>query len=333
MTPADKTALVKSAAAELGFDRVGVTTARTLQREAYYRDWLARGHAGSMDYLTRNVESRVDPSRLFAGARSIICTAINYRRTDSDPPESAPPAAETAPTGRIAQYARGEDYHVVVRDLLETLIHRLRQRLNEQFEARACVDTAPLIERELAAAAGVGWIGKNTLVMHETVGSYLFLGEIVTTLDLEPDAPAIDHCGTCTRCLEACPTDAFPAPYQMDASRCISYLTIEHRAPIAPALASKLGDWVYGCDICQDVCPHNSKSPPGTEPRLMANRLPARIELGPLIALRSGDYRRLTRGTAARRATRAMWQRNAAIAAENARHGEAGDAPETRTPT
>lgn len=331
MTPGEKTALVKSAAAELGFDRVGVTTPRPLRREAYYRDWLASGHAGSMYYLTRNVESRVDPARFLAGARSIICTAINYHRPDSDAPGPAPAAAETAPTGRIAQYARGEDYHVVVRDLLETLIHALRRRLNEHFDARACVDTAPLIERELAAAAGVGWIGKNTLVMHESVGSYLFLGEIVTTLELESDAPATDHCGTCTRCLDACPTAAFTAPYQMDATRCISYLTIEHREPIAPSLASKMGNWIFGCDICQEVCPHNSKAPVGTQPRLMTTRLPPRVELGPLLALRSGNYRRLTRGTAARRASRAMWQRNAAIAAENACRDESGDAPAPRT--
>lgn len=320
MTPDEKTLAVKSAAAALGFDRVGVARAEPIRRGAYYRDWLAHGHAGTMDYLTRNVDSRLDPSRLLPGARSIICTATNYRRQDSSDAASRPMAAgATAPGGRVAQYARGEDYHTVIRDRLGMLIHAMRQRFDEPFDALACVDTAPIIERELAAAAGIGWIGKNTLVMHESLGSFLFLGEIVTTLDLAPDAPATDHCGTCTRCLEACPTAAFPAPYQMDASRCISYLTIEHRGEIDPTLAASMGDWVYGCDICQDVCPHNTKAPAGHDPRLMVTRLPAQLSLPLLQTLTSGDHRRLTRGTAARRASRKMWRRNAAIASMNLR--------------
>jgi epoxyqueuosine reductase len=179
------------------------------------------------------------------------------------------------------------------------------------------VDTGPLIERELAAAAEIGWIGKNTLVMHESLGSYLFLGEIVTTLDLAPDSPATDHCGTCTRCLEACPTQAFPAPYQMDASRCISYLTIEHRGEMPPDLGAKLEGWVYGCDVCQEVCPHNAKSPNSKNLELTSERIPAILPLAPLARLSSGDYKRLTKGTAAVRATRRMWHRNAAIALAN----------------
>lgn len=276
-----------------------------------------------MRYLASQLPLRLDPSRLIPGARSAICTAVRYKR---DRPPSAPgphPGAQPPaqpPSGRVAMYARGDDYHVVLRRMLERLIAALHERIEVQFEARAFVDTGPLIERELAAAAGVGWIGKNTLVMHESLGSYLFLGEIVTTLDLAPDAPATDHCGTCTRCLDACPTQAFPAAYQMDASRCISYLTIEHRGEIPPELAARMSDWVYGCDVCQEVCPHNAKAPMASHPELTADRIPARLPLDPLTRLTAGEYRRLTRRTAARRATRRMWQRNAALLLANRVH-------------
>ena len=309
MTPDEKTSLVKSLAAAIGFDRVGVTLARPLDRATYYKDWLARGHAGSMAYLHRNVELRCDPAQILPGASSIICTAVSYKR-----PASPPPAGGA---GRVSSYARGRDYHVVLRGMLESLRAELQQAIGEPSESRAFVDTGPLIERELAATAGLGWIGKNTMLMHERLGSFLFLGEIVTTLELAPDAPATDHCGTCTRCLDACPTQAFPAPYQLDASRCISYLTIERRGDVPDELAQQIGDWVYGCDVCQDVCPFNAKAPLGANADLAAEHIPARLPLAPLSTLTSGDYRRLTDGTAARRASRRMWQRNAAIALAN----------------
>jgi epoxyqueuosine reductase len=248
---------------------------------------------------------------LLPQARSVICAALNYRRPEP------PPGPARPPTGRIAAYARGRDYHAVLRGLLAELAGRLRAAVGEPAEFRICVDTAPVLERELAAAAGVGWIGKNTCVIAPRLGSYLFLGELVTTLELAPDAPATDHCGACTRCLEACPTRALFAPYQMDASRCISYLTIEHRGEIPAQLRPQMGDWVYGCDVCQDVCPHNHKAPAAEHPGITAEYLPARIDLRQLVGLSTADYRRLTRPTAARRATRAMWRRNAAIALAN----------------
>jgi len=262
-----------------------------------------------MRYLQRHIGLREECAKLLPGARSAVCVALLYGR----------PRAESAAraTGRVAQYARGRDYHVVVRRRLETLIAALRERLDEPFEARAFVDTGPILERELAAQAGIGWVGKNTLVLNQDLGSLFFLGEVLTTLDLAPDAPATDHCGSCTRCLDACPTGAFPAPYQMDASRCISYLTIERREPIPDAFHEAMGDWVFGCDICQDVCPFNRRAPAGRDPEIMEHRIPDRIPLETLVGLRSGEYRRLVRHTAARRATRAMWQRNAQIAAQN----------------
>lgn len=311
MTPDEKTSLVKSLAAALGFDRVGVTPARPLDRAAYYKQWLQRGHAGAMRYLHRNVDLRCDPAQILPSAKSIICTAVSYKRPGPDA------AATDQPTGHVSSYARGRDYHVVLRGMLEALRAEMHRTIDTPFESRAFVDTGPLIERELAAAAGLGWIGKNTMLMHERLGSFLFLGEIVTTLELAPDAPATDHCGTCTRCLDACPTDAFPAPHQLDASRCLSYLTIEHRGDVPLELARQAGDWIYGCDVCQDVCPFNTKAPLGRNAELAAERIPARVPLVPLTTLTSGDYRRLTDGTAARRASRQMWQRNAATALSN----------------
>jgi len=232
----------------------------------------------------------------------------------SPAPPGRPSLGQPRPAGRVARYARGRDYHVVLGRMLRELVALMRAELDEPFKARVCVDTAPLIERELAAAAGIGWIGKNTLVLHELLGSYLLLGEVLTTLELEPDAPATDHCGTCTRCLEACPTQAFPAAYQMDASRCISYFTIEHRGDIPPEFRNQIGDWVFGCDVCQEVCPFNQRAPLGVQPEIMQSRVPARIDLLELVSLRSGAYRRLTRDTALGRATRPMLVRNAEIA-------------------
>lgn len=224
--------------------------------------------------------------------------------------------------GKVARYARGTDYHTVIRRMLDRWIERLHAALPEVFEARAFVDTGPLLERQIAARAGLGWIGKNTLLLHPRRGSYFFLAEIVTTLELTPDQPITDHCGRCTRCLDACPTQALTAPYQMDASRCISYLTIENRAEIPEELHPSLGHWVYGCDVCQEVCPYNGKAPLATHPELSAAVTPAYVDLHWLDQLRSGDYRRLTKNSAAGRASRVMWRRNAQIALKNAVRAE-----------
>lgn len=323
MSPSAKADLVKRIALAAGLDRAGIALARPIPRAAYYMSWLATGHGGSMSWLHRNVSLRLDPRQLLEGARSIICAALSYHRPQEGGGTAVVPGDTPAlphasgPTGRIAQYTRGADYHVVMREMLTAVVHELRNQLVEPFEARIFVDTGPLLERELAAEAGLGWIGKNTLLLHEKLGSYLFLGEIVTTLELEPDAPLPDHCGSCTRCLEACPTQAFPAPYQMNASRCISYLTIEHRGIIPESLHAGIGEWVYGCDICQEVCPFNAKAPPATHPQILANRLPGRIDPQHLLEITPEDYRQLTRGTAAGRARRDMWRRNAAIVLGN----------------
>jgi len=313
MTPAEKTSLAKGLALKLGFECAGIAQTEPSPTNAYYRQWLAAGHAGSMTYLHRNLQLRQNPAELLPGARSAICVALSYHR-----PETPATASQQRSTGRVAQYVRGADYHAVMRQMLETLLQRLRDRLEEPFEARVFVDTGPVLERELAAAAGLGWIGKNTLLLNERLGSYLFLGEAVTTLELEPDEPVADRCGRCTRCLDACPTAAFPAAYQLDASRCISYLTIEHRGQIPEEFHEQMGDWVFGCDICQQVCPFNRRAPLATHPEITAEHIPERLPILDLLRLRSGEYRRLTQGTAGNRARRNMWRRNAAIALGNA---------------
>jgi epoxyqueuosine reductase len=320
LTPLERNLLVKRLAVGVGFDRAGVARAGPLPRARYLHAWLAGGRAGSMGYLARDPELRTDPRRLLPGARSVICVALNYRRpADEEGPPDAPRAQQAShePTGRIAQYARGSDYHGVMKEMLGVLLERLRSASDAPFDALALVDTGPLLERELGWLAGLGWIGKNTMLLHHELGSYFFLGELLTTLEVEPDAPVTDHCGSCTRCLEACPTQAFPEPYQMDATRCIAYVTIEHRDEAPAYLQASVGDWLFGCDVCQEVCPFNREAPLGTHPRIMADLLPARLPLTPLTTLTAGQHKRLTRGTAATRATVRMWRRNARIALQN----------------
>jgi len=239
--------------------------------------------------------------------------ALNYHQ-----PAPNRPSSEDRPVGRIARYAWGDDYHRVIKSKLFALADRMRAELSDAFEAKACVDTAPLIEREAAAAAGIGWIGKNTMVLSRGLGSYFFLGGLVTTLDIEPDAPTMNHCGSCTACLDACPTQAFPAPYQMDARRCISYLTIEHRGEIDPALERKMDDWVFGCDVCQEVCPFNRDAPSTTEPRFTVRSPGPALRLNDVRDWSIDDYRRELRGSAMKRAKLDMLQRNARIALGNA---------------
>ncbi|MHC4092259.1 MAG: tRNA epoxyqueuosine(34) reductase QueG [Planctomycetota bacterium] len=308
MSPEEKAASVRRIATSLGFDRIGIARAEPIDRAAYLRDWLERGYAGRMDYLRHRFEQRIDPRMLLAAARSVIVVALNYQ-------QPTPKHSDDEPTGRVAKYAWGDDYHKIVKDRLWATVHRMRSVIDEPFEARVCVDTSPVLEREWAAAAGIGWIGKNTMVLDPKLGSYFFLGEIITTLDLACDTPATHHCGTCTRCLDACPTRAFPAPYQMDASRCISYLTIELRDEVPTDFRGPIGDWIFGCDICQEVCPFNSDAPAST---VFAIRAPGPFPtLKEMLAWTSDDYRDKLRGSAMKRAKLPMLKRNAAIALAN----------------
>jgi epoxyqueuosine reductase len=311
MTPTRNSRWITGIAHSLGFERVGIAPAVPPARAGYYRRWLSAGRAGHMDYLHRNVELRTDPRALLPGAASVIVVASNYH-------QPVPPQRDDRdPCGRVARYAWGRDYHRVMTKRLSALVNRMRCGIDETFDARVCVDTAPLLEREYAAAAGIGWIGKNTMVLDRALGSYFCLGEVVTTLDLAPDEPVAGGCGTCTRCLDACPTRALHAPYEMDASRCISYLTIELREVIPDELKPRMGNWIFGCDICQEVCPHNRQAPMTIDPADAVRGPGSHPRLRDLLSWTQDDYDRHLRGSAIRRAKLHMLQRNAAIALAN----------------
>ena len=251
MDQVSPTQLLKNRAAELGFALAGVAPAVAPPGADRLGEWLARGYAGDMQYIADRRDAYAHPRHVLEGVRSIIVLALPYR--------TAEPAPAHPGQGRVARYAWGEvDYHDAIRDSLHQLADYLRE-LVPGAATRGVVDTAPLLEREFAQLAGLGWVGKNTLLLNRQLGSYFFLAALLTDAPLDCDAPhAADHCGTCTACLDACPTHAFPQPYVLDATRCISYLTIEHRGPIPADLRPGIGDWLFGCDICQEVCPWNN---------------------------------------------------------------------------
>jgi epoxyqueuosine reductase len=315
---------VKQIARSVGFAACGVCDAAPIDRREYVLAWLDAGRHGQMSYLERNIETRLNPARLLPGARSIIMVAWLYRVAEA---AGGLPAAMTAPMGgphgessspgrlgAIARYAWGRDYHRVMRSRLRRLVDQLHQQVGEAFESRICVDTAPLLERELAQRAGIGWIGGNCLVLNRALGSYFCLGAVLTTLELAPDAPASNGCGTCRRCLEACPTGALLEPHMMDARRCLSYLTIEHRGDIRPEAHSGLHGLIFGCDICQQACPYNVPDAavnldPDAQPRWPAGQIDCNV----VLAWTPADWDVATRGRALRRATIDMWRRNSSL--------------------
>jgi epoxyqueuosine reductase len=300
---------VKSMARRLGFDLVGIADASPSAYRQYFRDWLESGQAGTMEYLHRRFDERTDPSTYLPGARSVICVAINYYV-----PLDPPPAG--ANHGRVARYALGEDYHEHLKDKLYELADWIRHTV-PNARTRCGVDTAPIMEKELAARAGVGWLGKNTCLINPQLGSWLLLGEVITTLDLPADNPAPDHCGTCTCCIDACPTHAITAPYELDARKCISYLTIEHRGKIDSNQKSQISDWLYGCDICQDVCPHNAKVPITGNPALQPRFTGGTLAVDEVLEWDDAAYAAQLRRSAMRRVKLPVLQRNARIVANN----------------
>ncbi len=311
----DLTRRLKARAVELGFDRVGVADARTPPDYDRFREWLDAGRAAGMDYLERHAEARAHPAHVFEGVRSVVMVSMVY---------GAPADGPSAPSpGKIARYAKGRDYHQVLRARLAELFDWLKAERPE-VQGRAVVDTAPLLERDYARLAGLGWIGKNTLLIDRKLGSFTFLGALLVDLDLEADAPhGASHCGTCTRCLDACPTGAFDGPYQLDAGRCISYWTIEHRGAIPDDQADRLDGWVFGCDVCQDVCPWNRKAPAGRVSDLEARDDWVEPDLVEWLDRSKGDWKRALRGAALERARRVGLVRNAALALGSARDDRA----------
>jgi epoxyqueuosine reductase len=311
VTPTALAERVKATGQRLGFDLVAVGPADLPEHGAALDAWLDAGCAGTMTYMERTRAARRDPARVLPGARSVIACALNYYQ-----------GADAAGPPHVARYAWGDDYHGVMEPRLRALLDDLVAAAPGSA-GRAYVDTGPLLERELAARAGLGWVGKNTMLLNPALGSYFFIGMILTTAELQPDPPLPDRCGTCTRCLEACPTAAFPRPYVLDARRCVSYLTIEHRGPIPDDARASLGTLAFGCDICQDVCPWNRKAPVTSEAAFRARDLPA---LRQWVGLTEAEYRERFRGSPLRRARRRGLRRNAAVVLGNAGDAEAGPA-------
>ena len=277
---------VKSRALELGFDRVAIGSAGPPPHAADFERWLDSGRAGTMDYLAETREARLDPARLLPGCRSVIAVALNYARADE--PDSMRPR-----------------------------LHALRDHVSAAAgaQSRASLDTSAVLERDLAAAAGLGWIGKNTNLITPGLGSYYFIGIVLTTAVLAADDPMPDRCGTCTACLDACPTAAFDAPYALDARRCIAYLTIEHRGPIAEEFHAPIGEWLFGCDVCQEVCPWNRHAPVARETAPATPPPPPEA----LVAMTDDEFRERFRGSPLKRARREGLARNAAIVLANRR--------------
>jgi epoxyqueuosine reductase len=303
-------ARVKALALECGFDLAGIARADAPPELAFFAEWITRGYAGEMAYLTGQVAKRSDLRAAIPWARSVLCVGLQY-----DTPH---PYSTQAPRdqGWISRYAWGDDYHEVMKGMLEGMLARWHEEAGP-FQARAYVDTGPVVERAFAAAAGIGSWGKNTCLLHPEHGSWFFLGEIVSELDLPGDAPRPDICGTCTACLEACPTGALRAPYTLDATRCISYLTIEVKGTLPDELREGVGRHVFGCDICQDVCPWNRKrrrrGGAAFEPREGA----LAPELAGLASLDEEAFRRRFRSSPLRRAKRRGLLRNVAVAMAN----------------
>lgn len=300
-------------ALDSGFALAGIAGVESSAWSEELSDWLAQHKHGEMAWLDRNTDLRKNPDQLIDDARSVLMVADLYASRRDNVDEPLKPGE-----GRIARYARGKDYHKAMKKRLMDLADQLRID-HPEADFKVFVDTAPVLERELAQRAGLGWTGKHTLLIHPQAGSYMLLGGIVTTLQLaKPESQRVepDHCGTCTRCIDACPTDAI-TPYSVDARRCISYLTIEHRTPIDPELEPKIGDWIYGCDICQEVCPHNSPRVEAAPANPVYDSNRDRFDLLEVIGWSEDDRREAFTGSAMKRAKLDMMQRNARIVARN----------------
>jgi len=322
----DMKAIVKRAAEAAGFDLAGVAPASDAAELKYFPEWIAAGHAGEMKYLEarddRGDLKRSSIARVAPWARSVVVCAINY---NTENPYST--QVRDAERGWISRYAWSQDdYHEAVLRRLKQVEAALRQAMPAEqrpaLTTRSYVDTGPIVERIFAKYAGVGWIGKNTCIIHQKKGSWLFLGVILTSLELAPDMPAPDRCGTCTRCIEACPTDAILAPYQLDSNKCISYLTIEKRGSIPEEMRVGMGRHVFGCDICQDVCPWNRKAPVATAPEFESRPGLVNPALAWLAEMSAEEFREVFRGSPIRRTKRSGLRRNAAIAMGNSGNKE-----------
>lgn len=298
---------IRQHARDIGFDLVGITPATELSPERdRLREWLARGYHGQMRWMARDPEQRTDPRKLFPEARSVIVVALNYYTPDK---HSAIPD-----TGKISRYAWGDDYHDVVGDKLRALLSWIQQQ-SPGAAGKVCVDIQPMLDKAWAVRAGLGWLGKHTNLITKERGSWVFIGELLLNLELDYDHEEIeDHCGTCTLCIDACPTDAIVEPYVVDSNKCISYATIELRTSDIPQpVAEQLEGWLYGCDICQDVCPWNRFAESTIEPGFAPRSGNVNADLSSVLALSANDYAERFRGSAIKRAKLTGLQRNARV--------------------
>jgi epoxyqueuosine reductase len=302
-------AMIKAQAYGLGFDLTGITTLGPADTSAAFDDWLARGYDGDMSYIARTAEKRKDSRLPFVGVQSAIVVGMSYGGRE--------------PSGPVARYARGDDYHELMIERLDALHRWIESQLGTSVRGKAYVDTGPILERDLARRAGLGWFGKNTTLINPRGGSFFFLGSLLLDLELEPDAPfATDHCGSCTRCLDACPTGALTSPRVLDSNLCISYLTIELKGEIPAPLRSLIGELLYGCDICQEVCPWNAKfatelKEPTFAPREVIAGKDALTLAREILAMSDEDFRIAFRGSPMKRAKLRGLKRNAAIVLGN----------------
>ncbi|MFT4603464.1 MAG: epoxyqueuosine reductase [Rhodothermales bacterium] len=301
---------LKERAKELGFLACGISKAEPLDQEAKDLEaWLHAGRHGTMKWMENHFDKRIDPTLLVPGAQSVISVIDNYYQPTT-------PTATPA-TGRISRYAWGDDYHVVMKERLAELYAWLEDAVGE-VSGRVFVDSAPVMDKAWARRSGLGWIGKHTNLITQAAGSWYFIGEMIVDVPFPPDGPTTDHCGSCTRCIDACPTDAITAPYQLDAKRCISYLTIEYRGEDLPEeTASEIGNWIYGCDICQEVCPWNRFSQPTSEPGYSVREALPETSLSSWEELDIEAFRLLFRKSAAKRTKYAGLMRNVRNAARN----------------
>ncbi|WP_147651335.1 tRNA epoxyqueuosine(34) reductase QueG [Vulcaniibacterium gelatinicum] len=306
-------ARIRRLAHELGFQRVGIAGVELGEDEAHLRDWLAQGLYGSMEWMARHGEKRSRPAELIPGTVRVISVGLDYGQDEDEAWRTLDEPARAY----VARYALGRDYHKLMRNRLQKLAERIAAEIGP-FGHRVFVDSAPVLERALARNAGLGWIGKNTCLIDRNGGSWFFLGEIFVDIPLPVDAPASAHCGTCTRCIEVCPTGAITAPYRLDARRCISYLTIEHAGPIAEELRPLIGNRIFGCDDCQLVCPWNKFARRTDEPDFRARNGLDKATLAELFAWSEEEFLRRTEGSAIRRTGYERWLRNLAVALGNA---------------
>jgi epoxyqueuosine reductase len=300
---------IKARAHELGFDLVGIATLGVAETAGHFDAWIAAGNAGEMSYLERSAEKRHDTRRPFDGVRSAVVVAMNY--------------GGTQPPGPVARYARGDDYHDVMVGKLNELHRWIESEIAQPVRGKAYVDTGPILERDLAQRAGLGWIGKSTNLINPELGSFFFLGELLLDLELRADDPfEMDRCGSCTRCLDACPTNAFVAPRVLDATRCISYQTIEQKGPIAETLREAIGEHLYGCDVCQEVCPWNHKfarklSEPAFAPRAALLGRGSHAAALELLSMSPPEFSAAFKGSPMKRAKLRGLKRNASVVLGN----------------